>query len=153
MTPAPQQDRARPPVFVYGTLRPGRINHARLVRGRTVAEVPAVLPDAVLYEGPGYPYALPEPGSEVDGDLLHPGPGQYASLLSELDALEGYRPGAHDNLYERHLRTVRLRDGSTTEAWAYLAAEPLARRLRARGTPLPGGRWPAEDPDAAPARR
>lgn len=137
------RDPQHPPVFVYGTLRPGQSNHARHVRGRTVSEEPAVLPGANLYEGPGYPFALPEPGGEVRGEVLQPEPGQYASLLTALDELEGYRPGARDNLYERELRTVRLRDGSTADAWVYFAAPPLARRLRTSGTPLPGGRWPA----------
>ena len=138
MNPAPEH----PSVFVYGTLRPGQGNHARHVRGRTVSEEPAVLPGAILYEGPGYPFALPEPDSEVRGEILRPDPGQYASLLAALDELEGYRPGARDNLYERELRTVRLADGSTADAWVYFAAAPLARRLRGSGTPLPDGWWP-----------
>ncbi len=45
----------RLPFFVYGTLRPGECSHDLLLRGRTVLEEPARLPDALLYDGPGYP--------------------------------------------------------------------------------------------------
>ena len=46
------------PFFVYGTLRPGEHNHDLFLRGRTAAEEPARLRGALLYDGPGYPYAV-----------------------------------------------------------------------------------------------
>src|SRR5438270_797160 len=52
------------PFFVYGTLRPGQGNHARLLAGRTTAEVPATLPGNVLY-GPALPYVTA--GEEAPG--------------------------------------------------------------------------------------
>ncbi|WP_370418177.1 gamma-glutamylcyclotransferase family protein [Streptomyces sp. QH1-20] len=133
---------ARLPVFVYGTLRPGQGNHRRLLAGRTTAEEPARLRGAVLYAGPGYPYAVSAPAeSVIRGDLLTLAPARYAELLAALDELEGYAPGDPRNLYERVAREVLPDGGGTVRAWVYLAADRLARRLRDEGTPLPGGDW------------
>ncbi|MFB6806886.1 gamma-glutamylcyclotransferase family protein [Streptomyces sp. NPDC056387] len=130
------------PFFVYGTLRPGEVNHALFLRGRTVAEEPARLPDALLYDGPGYPYAVQHPGSQIVGELVTPAPGDYGRLLAELDRLEEYHgPGRPLNVYDRVRRDAVRPDGSRTPAWVYLAAPLLARRLRASGTEIPGGDW------------
>ncbi|MFF8449494.1 gamma-glutamylcyclotransferase family protein [Streptomyces leeuwenhoekii] len=132
------------PFFVYGTLRPGGPNHALFLRGRTRAEEPARLTGAVLYDGPGYPYAVEEPGGgPVRGDLVTPRPEEYAGLLAALDRLEGCTPGGRHHLYDRVAREVTCeRDGRTVRAWVYVAAPALAARLRARGTPIAGGQWP-----------
>ncbi|WP_328970549.1 gamma-glutamylcyclotransferase family protein [Streptomyces sp. NBC_00239] len=130
------------PFFVYGTLRPGEVNHDLFLRGRTAAEVPARLPDAVLYDGPGYPYAVQRAGGEVVGELVTPAPGRHPELLAELDRLEEYYgPGLVRNLYERVVRRVLLADGGAVEAWVYLAAPSLARRLTTTATPIPTGNW------------
>ncbi|MER6995130.1 gamma-glutamylcyclotransferase family protein [Streptomyces sp. NPDC000410] len=130
------------PFFVYGTLRPGEPNHDLFLRGRTAAEQPAWLSGAVLYEGPGYPYAVEAPG-EVLGDLVTAAPAHYAELLAVLDHLEEYvAPGDPRNLYERVARDVRTATG-TVAAWVYVASPPTARALRAHGTPIPGGDWAA----------
>ncbi|MEU4683276.1 gamma-glutamylcyclotransferase family protein [Streptomyces xinghaiensis] len=139
---------ARLPVFVYGTLRPGGRHHTRLLHGRTDHEEPARLPGAVLYEGPGFPYAVEEPGREVHGHLITPRAAHYGELLAGLDALEGYTPGEPATFYERCARDVLRADGRAVRAWVYFAAEPVARGLRATGTRVPGGRWPD-----APAER
>ncbi|MEX2980516.1 gamma-glutamylcyclotransferase family protein [Streptomyces sp. C36] len=131
----------RLPFFVYGTLRPGRHNHARFLRGRTMAEVPARLPGAVLYEGPGYPYAVEGAAGEVRGELITVAPAVYDEVLASLDALEGHRPGDPRNLYERVVCEVTVEDGGTVRGWVYVAAERLARRLRAEGRRVPGGDW------------
>ncbi|MFI9240567.1 gamma-glutamylcyclotransferase [Streptomyces sp. NPDC053079] len=132
------------PFFVYGTLRPGRRNHDRLLRGRTVAEVPAVLRGAVLYEGPGFPYAVREGAGEVHGELITVAPWAYERVLSALDELEGHRPGDPRNLYERVVCEV-FTEGVGGEApvrgWVYVAAERVAGRLRAAGTRIAGGDW------------
>ncbi|KPI23007.1 gamma-glutamylcyclotransferase family protein [Streptomyces sp. NPDC059755] len=96
------------PFFVYGTLRPGEVNHDLLLRGRTLREEPARLAGAVLYQGPGYPYAVEEPGGTVAGELVTPLPRAYARLLAELDRLEEYVPGDPRNLYERVEREVAV---------------------------------------------
>ncbi|MEV7443364.1 gamma-glutamylcyclotransferase family protein [Streptomyces sp. NPDC091204] len=138
----PQDPTAPLPFFVYGTLRPGEVNHALFLRGRTASEEPATLPDAALYDGPGYPYAVHRPGSAVVGELITAAPGAYGDLLAALDVLEEYggadRPG---NVYDRIARRALRPDGSPVRAWVYLAAPLLARDLRESGTEIPGGDW------------
>ncbi|MFF4966499.1 gamma-glutamylcyclotransferase family protein [Streptomyces sp. NPDC003674] len=129
------------PFFVYGTLRPGERNHGLFLRGRTDREEPGRLPGAALYDGPGYPYAVDEPGAAVTGELVTASPRSYAGLLTELDRLEEYVPGDPGNLYERVSRTVELPDGTTAPAWVYLAAPAVAARLRTRGRRIAGGDW------------
>ncbi|MFI6353378.1 gamma-glutamylcyclotransferase family protein [Streptomyces sp. NPDC050743] len=142
ITEEPEGPGAPLPFFVYGTLRPGEPNHDLFLRGRTASEEPARLPDATLYDGPGYPYAVERPGGEIRGELVTARPESYAELLAALDRLEEYTPGDPRNLYERAARNViRTTDGTTTLAWVYLAAPPVAARLRAGGTPIEGGDW------------
>ncbi|MFE4669986.1 gamma-glutamylcyclotransferase family protein [Streptomyces sp. NPDC056716] len=130
------------PFFVYGTLRPGEPNHDAYLRGRTRTERPARLADAVLYDGPGYPYAVPEPGGVVHGDLITALPDAYAELLHALDALEEYVPGDPHSLYERTTREVIPEPhGTPVRAWVYLAAPPIATALRTRGTRIKTGDW------------
>ncbi|MFE2596508.1 gamma-glutamylcyclotransferase family protein [Streptomyces sp. NPDC001840] len=141
------------PFFVYGTLRPGEPNHDLCLRGRTSREVPARLEGAVLYDGPGYPYAVEAPGA-VLGDLITAGPGAYAELLAVLDELEEYvAPGHPRNLYERVAREVRPADGTPVRAWVYFAAARVARELRARGRLIGSGDWLAHVTPYAPAHR
>ncbi|WP_240138138.1 gamma-glutamylcyclotransferase family protein [Streptomyces sp. MUM 178J] len=133
------------PFFVYGTLRPGERNHDLFLAGRTAAEEPARLAGAELYEGPGYPYAVesPDPSlGQVAGELVTAAPGECARLLAVLDRLEEYlAPGHPRNLYERVARDVVRPDGTARRAWVYLAAPPLAARLRAAGVLIAGGDW------------
>ncbi|MFE9723402.1 gamma-glutamylcyclotransferase family protein [Streptomyces sp. NPDC005794] len=150
----------RLPFFVYGTLLPGEPNHDRFLRGRTHEEQPAVLPGALLYEGPGYPYAIDGHGT-VHGALVTAAPGAYTELLGLLDDLEQYLgPGHPRNLYERVTRravpgplpdTPGGRSGEPVHAWVYLAATAVTRSLRTGGTPVPGGDWLSRRPP--PARR
>ncbi|MGW7256264.1 gamma-glutamylcyclotransferase family protein [Streptomyces sp. NPDC054834] len=129
------------PFFVYGTLRPGEGNHDLYLRGSTRSEEPGRLTGAVLYDGPGYPYVVEQPGGEVRGDLVTALPEEYGRLLRELDRLEEYAPGDPRNLYERVGRNVVRADGSTARAWVYIAAPHVAARLRARGRLIAGGDW------------
>ncbi|GEB58616.1 gamma-glutamylcyclotransferase family protein [Streptomyces gardneri] len=118
------------PFFVYGTLRPGAYNHDRLLLGRTAAEEEARLPGALLYDGPGYPYAVPGAGT-VAGTLVTAAPEAYGELLGALDRMEG------DAGYERAaVEAVRLRDGGSVRAWTYLAAPETAL-----GPLIPTGDW------------
>ncbi|MGW0820081.1 gamma-glutamylcyclotransferase family protein [Streptomyces sp. NPDC002845] len=129
------------PFFVYGTLRPGEHNHDFFLRGRTESEEPAVMRGLVLYDGPGYPYAVEEPGGVVAGEVVTARPGAYDELLRALDHLENYAPGDPCNLYERVAREVTRADGTAVRAWVYVAAPAVAARLRARGKLIEGGDW------------
>ncbi|MFF1421760.1 gamma-glutamylcyclotransferase family protein [Streptomyces sp. NPDC058280] len=129
------------PFFVYGTLRPGEHNHDLFLRGRTAGEEPARLEGALLYDGPGYPYAIEAPGTVV-GELVTAAPGAYGELLRVLDELEEYgAPGDPGNVYERAARDVLRADGTTARAWVYFAAPRVAHELRARGRLIAGGDW------------
>ncbi|MGW2569101.1 gamma-glutamylcyclotransferase family protein [Streptomyces sp. NPDC001537] len=132
----------RLPFFVYGTLLPGEVNHDLFLRGCTAAEEPARLNGAVLYDGPGYPYAVEERGGVVYGELVTAMPERYEELLVSLDRLEEYAPADPRNLYERVEREVVREGGDTAErAWVYLAAPGVAARLRARGKLIESGDW------------
>ncbi|WP_443034297.1 gamma-glutamylcyclotransferase family protein [Streptomyces sp. BE147] len=146
------------PFFVYGTLLPGEPNHDLFLRGRTTGERPAVLPGALLYDGPGYPYAVEGHGA-VHGTLIMAVPGVYGELLGLLDHLEEYLGPDHPrNLYERVIRTVEfpvagdpgagaggaeapVAGERPVRAWVYLAAAAVTRSLRTSGILIPDGRW------------
>jgi gamma-glutamylcyclotransferase (GGCT)/AIG2-like uncharacterized protein YtfP len=146
--------------FVYGTLLPGEPNHGLFLAGRTRSEEPGRLSGAVLYDGPGYPYAVEERGGVVHGELVTVLPQDYGELLADLDRLEEYTPGDPRNLYERVEREVhrvecdvhrvehdvhrdvhRDGDGPSVRAWVYVAAPAVAARLRARGRLIGSGDW------------
>ncbi|MCX4860421.1 gamma-glutamylcyclotransferase family protein [Streptomyces canus] len=131
------------PFFVYGTLRPGEANHDLFLRGRIRSEETGRLTGALLYDGPGYPYAVEEPGGgPVCGELVTARPGEYDELLAALDELEEYAPGDPRNLYERVAREVtRTADGTAVRAWVYVAAPSVTARLRARGKLIESGDW------------
>ncbi|MFI6942867.1 gamma-glutamylcyclotransferase family protein [Streptomyces sp. NPDC050418] len=134
----------RLPFFVYGTLRPGEYNYRRCLEGHTAATEPAHWQGALLYDGPGYPYAIEGEGT-VHGDLITPTPSSYPQLLALLDRLEDYVPGDPHNDYERVARSVRTAAGPV-QAWVYVAAPAVAARLRASGRVLPGGDWLRRSP-------
>ncbi|MEU0128919.1 MULTISPECIES: gamma-glutamylcyclotransferase [unclassified Streptomyces] len=137
----------RLPFFVYGTLLPGCHNHDRFLRGRTSDERPAALPNALLYEGPGYPYAIEGHGT-VHGALVTAGPGAYAELLGLLDDLEEYLGPDHPrNLYERVARGVvpEARPGAgPTEPGAVRSAGPTGPGAGRSAGPRSSGSAPGE---------
>lgn len=123
------------PVFVYGTLRPGHHNHARLLHGHTISEVPAQVNGFHLFLQ-GVPYAVPAKHSSVDaptpliGTLIQIASDRYDQVLANLDTLEGYRPNRPERShYQRVLVDVTVKaarpDGGTRDtfdqAWIYIA--------------------------------
>lgn len=138
----------RLPVFVYGTLRPGRYNH-RVVAGALAAASPAVLTGHALYVR-GLPYVVPQPDAVVVGDLLDLTSQRYTRTLRALDQLEGYREedpdGSH---YVRTRVTVRVdADGGVRPAWVYLAGPRTTAAMSRRGRQVASGDF-TEVADAA----
>ncbi|WP_435877070.1 gamma-glutamylcyclotransferase family protein [Streptomyces acidicola] len=131
----------RLPFFVYGTLRPGEHNHDHFLRGRTESEEHARMRGLVLYEGPGYPYAVEEADGVVAGEVVTARPEAYDELLRALDRLEDYVPGDPRNLYDRVDQEVTREDGTVLRAWVYVAAPAVAARLRTHGKLIESGDW------------
>ncbi|WP_338676552.1 gamma-glutamylcyclotransferase family protein [Streptomyces sp. SCSIO 30461] len=141
------------PFFVYGTLRPGEHNHDRCLLGRTSTEEPARLASAVLYDGPGYPYVVEGGTGTVLGELVTAPGDLHQELTAVLDDLEEYfGPDDPRNVYVRVARDVETDARESVTAWVYVAAEAVARELRARGTVIPGGDWTARGAATRPAR-
>ncbi|MEV7023286.1 gamma-glutamylcyclotransferase family protein [Kitasatospora sp. NPDC093558] len=135
-------DEAALPFFVYGTLRSGGHNHARHLAGRCADIRPAVLEGAALHDGPGFPWAVPDPapGRRIVGELVTVRPGAYAGALADLDWLEECRADG-TGLYVRRRVGVRTAAGETREAWVYLAGPTVAEELRARPALIVSGDW------------
>ncbi|MFC8452938.1 gamma-glutamylcyclotransferase family protein [Kitasatospora sp. NPDC057223] len=128
------------PFFVYGTLRPGGRNHDALLGGQCTSVLPAVLAGAALHDGPGFPYAVPDPVHRVVGELLGVRAAAYERLLDALDRLEECRPDG-SGLYVRRRLPVRTADGAETDAWVYLAGPRAAAALAARPALIASGDW------------
>ncbi|MGW2250318.1 gamma-glutamylcyclotransferase family protein [Kitasatospora sp. NPDC001660] len=130
------------PFFVYGTLRSDGHNHAAHLAGRCADVRPAVLEGAALHDGPGFPWAVPDPtpGRRIVGELVTVRPGAYAGALADLDRLEECRADG-TGLYVRRRMTVRTGAAETREAWVYFAGPAAAERLRARPALIASGDW------------
>lgn len=135
------------PFFVYGTLRPGEPNYARLLAGQTATEAQATLAGAALFTAGPYPFLvnapdLAAPHDIVQGSIIGLRPAVYALVLADLDGLEGYVVGGTDNLYERLALDVATSAGPR-QAWVYLAGASTLAQIRAgRLRRIPGGAWP-----------
>lgn len=131
------------PIFVYGTLMTGERAYT-LFAASSSRQLPARLPNALLYTTGGYPIAVDcvqasandEPA--VWGELHWLQAERYSTLLAELDAYEG-------DEYRRVLRVVEVSGALTdvddavhqVEAWVYLGDAAYAAQYPAIAT----GNW------------
>jgi gamma-glutamylcyclotransferase (GGCT)/AIG2-like uncharacterized protein YtfP len=139
-------EREHRPFFVYGTLRPGEENYQLFAAGKTLCEVPAVLPRHVMYAG-RYPCVVEddcEGGSRVVGDLLFIHPALYEQVLAAFDALERFDPTQEDPWYRRVTRTVDYvaEDGNSRRitAWVYLGGRTTVATYTETDR-VPSGDW------------
>jgi len=122
-----------PPIFVYGTLRPGSGNH-----GLWSGYAEAVLDGDVRLTGyrlvtnGSFPYAIPAPDETTVGCLIVPEPDHYNYVLARMDRLEGV-----PTHYSRVAVSV---DGPMTKivAWLYT---PTSDRYHSELGPVPGNDW------------
>ncbi len=132
LTAAPDQL----PLFTYGTLRRGQENYM-LLRGNTLAEIPAQINNVALYSLRAYPMLLDGDGT-VHGDLMTLHPRIYSRLIADLDQLEGYYPD-RESRFVRAQRVARTESGAEVLAWVYIGN---ARVLEAETHVLiPHGDW------------
>jgi gamma-glutamylcyclotransferase (GGCT)/AIG2-like uncharacterized protein YtfP len=116
-------------VFFYGTLMAGFDRRRRAEIDDRLTYLGRGSISAALFDVGIYPAAVPAPDGQVWGevyDVKDP-----ASVLAALDEIEGYTPEDPDrSLYVRTAVSVRLPDGSTTDAWVYFYNAPLGRAQR-----------------------
>lgn len=108
------------PIFVYGTLRPGMVNHARFLAGAIDCILPATVPGQLyLVEAGNYPYLVPGRGT-VFGEVIHLTADRYAETMQRIDRLEEYDPSEPGNsVYIRRKAEATLTNGEKREAWTY----------------------------------
>ena len=123
----------KPPVFVYGTLKPGEKLFHHI--SHTVRDaVPAAIPGR-LYDTPfGYPLLVgPDCEDEqmISGVLLIPQEDRYEEMLRIIDVIEG------EAGFEKGEMEVTLEDGKRVAAvvYFYREAPPYAH-------PFYGTQWP-----------
>ena len=101
------------PLFVYGTLRRGQLNHRELLRL------------GARYLGPAVTLSPLHPGRATDGlpVLRAVSRGRLEGELYAIDAPIGWRLldafEGHPAFYRRRLEPVRRPDGIETAAWLY----------------------------------
>ena len=132
-------------VFVYGTLRPGRVNWG-VVSAACHHHEPARLAGHALYDldHPGVvergdPWDPAAPA--VAGDLLWFAPPTSAEVLDRLDRFEGFSPrDPRGSYYVRERRSVVTDAGPACDAWVYLPGEGLLAQVR-EDLRVPGDEW------------
>lgn len=108
--------------FVYGTLKQGECRETSWPYPPT--SVTAATTQGRLYDLGPYP-ALVRGEDTVVGELWTVTPEHLKSTLRVLDRIEGYRPDASTNLYEREVVECRPDDGAIHHAWTYFYSQEL----------------------------
>lgn len=123
----------RLPVFVYGTLRPGRHNDVLWSWGATdVADGVAKAFGIKLTHNGSIPFAraTDDPTDFTVGALIVTTPETWRYIIHSLDQLEG-----HPHLYERTRLKIDV-DGEPVDAWVYLVGPDFPAHPE-----VPGGDW------------
>jgi gamma-glutamylcyclotransferase (GGCT)/AIG2-like uncharacterized protein YtfP len=116
-------------VFFYGTLMSGFKREGRARLDTMLSSEGRGSIDAALYDLGIYPGAIPASDSKVWGEVHRMLNAE--TVLTTLDAIEGYRPGQPDaSLYRREEIAVTFADGHQSTAWAYFYNAPLGRAQR-----------------------
>jgi gamma-glutamylcyclotransferase (GGCT)/AIG2-like uncharacterized protein YtfP len=107
-------------LFAYGTLQPGCVPAEISPATAKLRVVGEGFVYGVLYDLGGYPGAVPDAKStgRIAGTVLELP--EDASLLRELDAYEGFDPGAPEaSEFVRVRQTVEMSEGGAVECWMY----------------------------------
>ena len=124
-----------PPVFVYGTLRPGSWNHDRWLAPWLARPCrPGRLGGHVLHHLERLPYLVADPGATtlIEGDVADLDPDRYDAAMAELDVLEDVAGG--------HLVRAEVDLVGGERAWVYRAG-PLVDGLLGPATEVGHGDW------------
>ncbi len=128
-----------PPVFTYGTLRPGESAWGRVsndvtsTRGSRMADM-----SLYLSADRSFPWGV-EGGSGIAGDLLYLKPASYGEVVARMDAYERYNPALppDNQAYVRSRRTAT--DG--TQSWVYVTGPRQAVYVRQSLPWISSGDW------------
>lgn len=127
-------------LFAYGTLRRavGHAMHDVLAPQSTFVGEGVV--SARMFDLGSYPGIVlsDEPADRVMGDVFHLAPDSAESLLASLDDYEGIG-SEHEppHEYVRKVVDVRMADGRSIEAWAYVLVGSVPSRPRILTWPDP----------------
>ncbi|MCX7610267.1 MAG: gamma-glutamylcyclotransferase [Ignavibacterium sp.] len=112
------------PVFVYGTLSEGMLNHSFL-QGKYTKKEKALVCGLKVYpnKSNSYPFVIyHKPESVVQGELYYIKPEFYKEVMKNLDYLEGYNEdNPQYSHYLRELVTVYTKNGISELAYIYVA--------------------------------
>jgi gamma-glutamylcyclotransferase (GGCT)/AIG2-like uncharacterized protein YtfP len=125
-------------VFVYGTLKPGKVNYERYCGDRVLQSIPAQVRGQLFELSLGYP-GMVCGETWVQGYLLN-----FAneSALEALDCLEDYQPHRPEAQNEYQRTEVEVFDGegrSLGFAWTYVMT--LQKVQQYNGRWLASGEW------------
>lgn len=128
------------PIFVYGTLLEGFLNHQRYVKPYAHQAFPAEIKGEIYDLPTGYPGLLA--GDDmVKGAVLVFSPEVYEEALAGLDELETYYgPGDPRNEYDRQQVAARI-SGKEKEEMVYVYRYVDEEYVRGAGTRVFGGDW------------